>query len=164
MDGPRRGKPRLYLSFGELRSLDSRGRLSLREFFRRATSTPEARGVIRHAEGEQDEQPEARARNNQAGQFLMRVLHMHEEQDDQGGLDGRDGEGDDGVERAEVDEGRSHGDAGAREQGQPDRDGRIDRGDMFGNVFGNMSGTVFGHLSGNGIVIRHRYLTYAYLT
>src|ERR1700737_1808686 len=78
----------------------------------------------------------------------MSVLDMHEEEDDQGGLDGRDGEGDYGVEGAEVDEGGSHGDAGAREQGQPDRDGRIDRGNMFGSM------------AGSGFVIRHGYLTW----
>src|SRR5580658_5659962 len=79
-------------------------------------SAPEAGGVVRHAEGEQDEQPEDRAHHNQAGQFLMRVLHVHEEEDDQGGLDGCDGEGDDDVERAEIDESGANGDPCACEQ------------------------------------------------
>src|SRR5260370_18883130 len=83
----------------------------------------------------------------------MRVLHMHEEEDDQRRLDGRYGEGGDGVEGAEVDEGGSHGDAGAREQGQPDRDGRTDGGNMFGNV----SGRLFGSISGSRFVIRHLF-------
>src|SRR5208282_3445826 len=121
-----------------------------------ATSAPEARSVIRHAEGEQDEQEEDRAHNHQAGQFLVRVLHMHVEEHDQGGFDGCDGEGDDSIERTEVDEGGSHGEGGAREQGHPDREARTKRRNVFGSLFGRRFGS--------GIVLRHGYLTYAFLT
>ena len=39
----------------------------------------------------------------------MRVLDVHKEEDDQRGLDGRDGEGDYGVEGTEVDESGNRG-------------------------------------------------------
>ena len=69
----------------------------------------------------------------------VRVLHVHEEKNDEKHLDDRDRERDDGVPRAEVDVGHAGGKRGQAHQRQKDGDVDADRhyvavGALFGMV------------------------------
>ena len=63
---------------------------------------PEPRRVIGHAKAQQQEQEKDCADDDERHELFMRVLHVHEEQHNQRRFDGRDGEGDDDVERAKI--------------------------------------------------------------
>src|SRR5580704_5352051 len=56
----------------------------------RSALTQESRGIVGHAECQQEEQPKDRRNNHDLGQFLAGVLHMHKKQNDEQSLDGGD--------------------------------------------------------------------------
>lgn len=88
---------------------------------------PEPRRVIGHAKAQQQEQEKDCADDDERHELFMRVLHVHEEQHNQRRFDGRDGEGDDDVERAKISVSCEDRNDRANQQGYPDGDGRTDR-------------------------------------
>src|SRR5580704_6927350 len=83
---------------------------------------PQPRRIVRHAERQQDCQPEERGDYHDLGELFVRVLHVHEKQDDESRLDGGDGQCHYRVEGPKIDAGRNHGEQGASQQGEPDAD------------------------------------------
>jgi hypothetical protein len=108
---------------------------------------PGAAHVVAQAHGDEDEEGEeagAAGELDEAGA----VLYVHEEEDDDAPLEAGDGDGDDGVEDAELEEGDAGG-GGGQEQ-QRDVDERILRGadDVVAFVcgVGDEVGMMFCHL------------------
>lgn len=92
---------------------------------------PEAGAVIGHAQGQQNEEEEDGAGNDQAGQLFVRVLYVHEEQDDEDRFEGGNAQGDDGVGGAEIHESYGGSEAGADQQDDPDQDRGAESGDVL---------------------------------
>jgi len=81
---------------------------------------PGARHVVGQRKGNQDRKEKEARDNHRTGELFARTLDVHEEQDDQRRLNGRDKERYHGVKRAEIHECRGHG--GSRQDEQDGTD------------------------------------------
>lgn len=104
-----------------------------------APLTPPARHIVRHRQHEQNPQPDKAGGDKQPGDATAGA-DVHEEEDDEHGLGRGDGEGDDFVEGAEVDEGNGDGE---HQEGHEDGEYLIvnfEGGSVFSGRFGCWSG------------------------